>query len=273
VPIYLFAICQEDALIKCDAGSSPPLRVANPSKISMFVGNPPRELMVFTGTALVDWESKEKLDHNEVQVLLPGLSTPVFQWTSTVSLASITNTDSDMIFAADESWVIQGPTGLELHVNIGVMGDDSTLNRISYHVQVLTDPVTAKISGTIRWNRSLGEPTAAARKGGVNMFRVAAGNLVSVPGSGGPFGSTKWVEAAATLTTAAPVQSGALWAVPYVLENVPLSEQFTIVPALMAGVSVPNPAFTPAPRFVELTPATPTATGVDFEMVAGSVVR
>jgi hypothetical protein len=243
----------------------------------MYVGNPPRELMIFTGTALVDWESKAKLDRNQVIVNLGATSTEAFQATSTCSLASLSNTDSEMIFAVDTSSVVRRPkdAGLELHADIAVQGNDSTLNRISYHVQVLTDPVVAKISGTIRWNKSLGDPTAAAKKGGVGMFRVAAGNIVSVPG-GGPFGASKWVEAASTLATAAPVQSGDLWAVSYVLENVPLSEQFNIVPTLQDNVLtsvVAIPVFTPAPRYVELTPDAPMATGVDFEMLAGRGVR
>jgi hypothetical protein len=246
----------------------------------MFVGNPPRELMVFTGTALVAWKSKAKLDRNEVVVLLPGLSTPFFQSTSTVSLASIANTDSEMIFAADESWVELGPNGLELHVKIAVQGNDSVLNRISYHVQVLTDPVTAKITGTIRWNRSLGDPIEAAMHpldpGGASVFRVAAGNMVTSPGSGGGFGTTKWVEQASTFTTSVPVLSGTVWAVSYELDNIPLSQQFTIVPALLDNVltnSVPYPTFTPSPRFVELTPNAPAATGIDFELIAGQGVR
>lgn len=264
--------------IKCDAASNPPVGVATPKTISMYVGNPPRELMIFTGTAVFDWKSKAKLDRNEVVVNLGATSTEAFQSTSTCSLASFSNTDSEMIFAVDASWVVRraDDAGLELHANIAVQGNDSVLNRISYHVQVLTDPVIAKISGTIRWNKSLGDPTEAA-KGGANMFRVAAGNLVSVPASGGGFGSTKWVEAASTFTTAAPVQSGDFWAVAYVLENVPLSQQFNVVPALLDGVLtsviVPYATFMPAPRYVELTPNDPTATGVDFEMIAGQGVR
>ncbi len=245
----------------------------------MYVGNPPREMMIFTGTALVSWESKAKLDRNEVVVLLPGLSTPSFQWTSTVSLASIANTDSEMIFAADESSVVLGPSGLELHVKIAVQGNDSVLNRISYHVQVLTDPVTAKVSGTIRWNRSLGDPTEAAKdpaKSNVSMFRVAAGNYVTESGSG-PFGGpSKWIEVTSTFTTSAPVLAGDTWAVSYELDNVPLSQQFSIAPALLENVLtavIANPDFTPAPRYVELTPNTPAAGGVDFELISEKGVR
>jgi hypothetical protein len=265
--------------ITCDARSVPPNAVASPGMISMFVGNPPRELMIFTGTAIVDWKSRSDLDRTSVVVLLPGLATPRFQWTSTASLASILNTDSDMLFAVDASSVVLGPGGLELHMDIAVQGDDSVLHRISYHAQVLTDPVTAKIAGTIRWKRSLGDPIEAAMAPhitGVNMFGVAAGAFVSTPGSGGGFGSTKWIEAASTFTTSVPVLAGDTWAVAYVIENVPLGVQYAVVPALLDGVltqALPNPVFTPAPRYVELTPNDPAVTGVDFEMTAGGGVR
>jgi hypothetical protein len=55
-----------------------------------------------------------------------------------------------------------------------------------------------------------------------------------------------------------------------------LSQQFTVVPALLDGVLtsvVSSPTFTPPQRFVELTPNAPAATGVDFEMAAGQGVR
>jgi hypothetical protein len=251
--------------------------VDTPKTISMFVGNPPRCLMVFTGTAVVDWKSKAKLDRNKVVVNLGGTSTEHFQSTSTCSLASIANTDSEMIFAVDRSSVVrrESDAGLELHADIAVQGNDSVLHRISYHVQVLTDPVTSKISGTIRWNKSLGDPTEAA-KGGANMFRVAAGNQVLDPGGYGFGGASKWVEVAWTFSTSTPVQSGDFWAVSYVLENIPLSQQFIVNPALLDGVltsTLRNGAiFTPQPRYVELTPDAPAATGVDFEMIPGKGV-
>ncbi len=248
--------------IECDATSTPLKRVASPSRISLYVGNPPRELLIFSGVALPDWDSRSNLDYADVVVILAGPTTRFFQYTSTVSLASITNTDSDFIFAADESSVVNGGSGLELHVRIGVQGDMSLLSCFSYHVQVLSDPITAKVTGNIRWSQGLSDPTEAAKHLATSMFRVAAGAMVfdpSAPGLGGS-GGWVWAERVSTFTTEAPILAGGTWAVPYVLENVPLDEQLQVIPALLDGalVSPPKPAvFTPNPRYVHLTPARP----------------
>jgi hypothetical protein len=158
--------------ISLDASSTPPKGVFSPSKISLFIGNPPKELLTFTGVAEPEWDAKGNLDSETVIVTLPGTTTPFFQSASSVGLASITNTDSDFTFAADETAVIIGPTGqLELHINIAVQGDDSLLSRINYHVEVLSDPIVAKISGTIRWNEQWG--TTNLRRPGSKRLHVS----------------------------------------------------------------------------------------------------
>ena len=263
--------------ILLDASSSPPNGVASPSKIAMFVGNPPKELLIFTGVAAPEWDSKSDLDRETVVITLPGTTTPSFQYAASVGLASITNTDSDFIFAADDTSVVIGPTGqLELHVNIAVQGDDSTLSRINYHVEVLSDPIVAKISGTIRWNEQWGQPTSAALAQTVSMFRVAAGLFVADPGGSGPFGSSHWEDRATTQTTTKPIRANGFWAIPYVLENVPLGQQLTVVPTLNVASFSGNsgtPVYSPTPRIVQLTPAMPSVTGVDFEMSFQAGVR
>src|SRR5262245_26224994 len=121
--------------IPLDASSVPPKGVFCASKLSMYVGNPPRELLIFTGVAEREGDSKGNLDRQTVIVPLPGTTTPFFQSAASVGLASITNTDSDFTFAADDTSVVVGPTGqLELHIDIAVQGDTSLLSRINYHV-------------------------------------------------------------------------------------------------------------------------------------------
>lgn len=247
-----------------DAGSNPPTGVASPSKIALFVGNPPRELLIFSGVAIPEWDSKSEFDWEKVVVRLPGTSTEVFQWTSTVSIASITNTDSDFIFAANESWIQVGGDGrLELHVPIGVKGDTSLFSRFSYHVEVLSDPVVSKVSGTIRWNESWGEPTEAAIQGHFSMFKVDAGTWIQIPGA-----SPQFTALAFTNSTSKPVRSSGIWAVSYIIEKVPLGIQLQIIPDLHKSVwngSPGNPIFTPS-RSVTLTPSEPMKVGVDFDM-------
>src|SRR5215469_1924986 len=110
------------APIICDATSTPPVRVFSPSTISMYVCNPPRELLIFSGVAEPEWDSESELDSADVVVKLGPQTTDNFQYTCTASLASIYNSDSDFIFSAEQSTVANLPSGLELHVRIAVKG-------------------------------------------------------------------------------------------------------------------------------------------------------
>ena len=252
-----------------DATTNPPKGVASPSSISVFVGNPPSELRIYSGVAMPEWDSRSDLDFEDVIVTLGPPTTDYFQATSTASLASIMNTDSNFVFAANETSVVNGPTGLELRVKIAVLGDKSVLSRFSYHVQVLSDPIVSKISGTIHWKRSLSDPTEAAKAGAVNMFRVGAGTYVLDPGPSGGFSSYKWVESAYTLTDTAPILVNGFWAVPYIITDVPLDRPQTVQPALLGGlVKAVDAGFAPQPQVVTLTRAAPMAVGVDFEMIS-----
>ena len=259
------------ATITCDATSSPPNRVASPSNISVYVGNPPRELLIYSGVAIPEWESLSDLDWADVIVTLGPATTPLFSYTSTATLASITNTDSDLVFAVDQTTVVNGPTGLELRAHIGVKGEKSLFSRFSYHVQVLTDKLTTTIAGTIRWSSTLSNPTPEATIGSIDTFRVAAGSFVPGPGSAS-FATTVWEEQASTLVSTPPVLAGGFWAVPYTLVDLPLGVQLQVVPALLGGMLTPPiaPTFFPTPRLVTLTPDDPSAVGIDFELLDGS---
>ena len=257
------------AAIICDATSTPPVRVFSPSNIAIYVGNPPRQLLIYSGIAEPEWDSDSELDFADVVVKLGPPTTDNFQYTSTASLASISNTDSDFVFAADECTVANSPSGLELHVRIAVQGSRSVFSRFSYHVQVLSDLVVSEITGTIRWSQAaLGDPNKAALDG-ASMFRVSAGTWVFDP-SGGGFGSSVWKEVAHTFTNTPPVLGGGFWAVPYRLKDIPLGPQVQVVPTLLTGMKNPPPVpiFVPSPRMVALTPASPSASGVDFELFA-----
>jgi hypothetical protein len=260
-------------MIDLDAGSQPPQGVAGPSSISFFVGNPPRQMLIFSGVALANWDSQSDLDFAEARVKLGASSTEHFQYTSSVGLGSIYNEDSDFTFAADQAWVVaDSQTGeLTLHVTLAVQGEPSVLNRFTYHVQVLSDPIVASISGTIRWHEAFGDPTSAVLDGASPMFRVVAGITVELPPVGG-FRQFRWDEHASGFTTAVPVKAGGMWAVPYLINHVPLGTQFEVRPDPSAALAGPppgyigTPSFAPPVRIVELTPSWPAATGVDFEM-------
>lgn len=259
-----------------DAGAQPPLGVAKPSRIDFYVGNPPRQMLIFTGVAIPELEAQEEEDvvWETVVVKLGAVTTTNFLYTSTVGLASISNEDSDFNFFADESTVVQPATGvLELHVPIAVSGEPSTIHRLTYHVQVLSEPVTSMISGTIRWADLYGQPSPDVLSGATPMFQVVAGHSVEVGTT--PLGRTfRWEGHAFGHSTAIPQNFGGIWAVPYVINNVPLGDAFEVRPDPPAGhlINLPSgylatPSFNPGLRVVELTPAVPSAIGIDFDML------
>jgi hypothetical protein len=244
--------------------------------MSFFVGNPPRQMQIFTGVALCNKESDGRTEHEEVIVRLGAMTTDFFEFTAKADLASITNDDSEFIFAVDESWVISNKVTkeLELHVMVGVQGNISEILRFSYHVQVLSDPLDTMLAGSIRWRETLGDPTIAALSGTVSMFHVDIGSDVQDPGPTGPLGgATHFQVIRSGFSVGIPVRADGFWAIAYQIHDVPLGPSFAVRPTLLPnlflgpppGFQRLSPGFTPA-RNVQLSPAVPSEVGVDFEM-------
>src|SRR2546423_15717651 len=109
-------------------------QVVNARTLEAFVGTPPRRLLIFTGIAMPALRSNGQLDGQEVTIDLNERSnTRDPKYAATVGLASIYNSDSDLLFATDDVKVITG-SNLELLLvcNIAVLGDYSVLNRFAY---------------------------------------------------------------------------------------------------------------------------------------------
>jgi hypothetical protein len=260
--------------IDLDAGLKPPKGVATPAVLTVFVGDPPRQLLIFTGVAIPEWDSQGDLDRNEVIVRLGATTTRFFSWTAQAALAAISNEDSDFIFSCDAAFIDADPSDgvLRLHVPIAVQGEPSILHRFSYTAHVLSDPIQAKITGFIKWNKSWGDPTQAVLQGGQPMFRVALGQTVTLPSAPGTFAQTKFVEQAAGFSSM-PVASGDLWIAAYEIDDVPLGQMWEVRPALLGGaLNGPphqyqaDPGFAPFPQMVLLSLSQPSASGVDFNM-------
>jgi hypothetical protein len=261
-----------------DAGVQPPVGVANPAQIEFYIGNPPRQMLIFSGVGVTDLyaEEEDPVIWREVAVKLGASTTPNFQYTSTVGLASITCDDSDFNFFANKSSVIaDAMTGeLELHATLAASGDPGTLNRFSYHVQVLSDPVVGSIMGTIRWADFYGQPSADVLDDGLPpMFEVDAGITVDDPSS--PISLPKFERRVTGYSTAIPKNYNGTWVVPYKIDNVPLGQLFVVQPKPPGAnlVNTPgnyegeHPYFNPSQRAVELTPTAPAAVGIDFDML------
>lgn len=228
-------------------------------------------MLILAGVAFPEWDTDSgKLGHKTLVVKLGATTTPAFQATSSLALAAIDNTDSDFIFAADDSTVAVGDDGeLELHADLGLMGDRSVLLRVGYHVQVLSDPLESFVSGTIRWAESWGDPRIDAQTGQSPAFRVSAGRIVQDTPGGGQFPTTHWLERA-NAWSGTPQHVNGMWAAAYVLRGLPLNEQLNVNPQLQSGAIVRpldglQPFFEPS-RSVQLSLAVPALTGVDFEL-------
>lgn len=260
--------------ISLDAGTTPPLGVATPCRLTVFVGDAPRQLLILSGVAIPEWRSGGDLDRQEVVIRLGVTTTPQYAWTATVSLAAISNDDTDFLFALDSTSMDTDQDGtLRLHVAIAAQGEPADLLRFSYQVHVLSDPVHSLVSGLISWPRQFGDPTYAVLQGGDPMFRVEVGETVPVPTPGQQFQQTTFVSACPAGLSSKPVAAGDLWVAAYEVDNVPLGRQWEVRPALLAGALagppagyLASPGFQPMPQSAWLTPSSPAATGVDFTM-------
>ena len=254
-----------------------PNRRRNTSNDGRLCWNDAAQLLIFTGVAIPNSDSQRNLDTEEVIVRLGATTTPNFEATAVVGLASIHNDNSDFWFATDSATVDTDPTDgtLRLHVPIAVQGNPSLLSRFSYMVNVLSDPITSKIAGLISWPRLFGDPTFGVLNGGNPMFRIAVGQTISIPPAPGSlFGSTQFIENTAGFSSL-PVLTGDAWVAAYEVDNVPLGQQWQVQPALLSGTLVgPPPGYIVTPGFspqqvVQLTPSNPAASGVDFAMAFG----
>jgi hypothetical protein len=263
--------------IKLDAGTSPPRGVDNPSHLTVFVGDPPRQLLIFTGVAIPEFASDEDLERDEVQVRLGAITSEQFQWTAQAALASVVADEGDFIFAVDGAFVDTDTDDvkdgvLRLRAPVAVQADSGKLLRISYTVHVLSDPIQNKINGIISWDQSFGAPTGGVTAGGKPMFRVDLGHTVTIPAAPGNFATTKFVTQTSGFS-GRPVAAGHRWICPYEIDDVPLGQPWEVRPVLLAQTLAGPPAafdaapgFQPFPQHVQLSLAQPSASGVDFVM-------
>lgn len=119
-----------------------PHEVSSPQTLDVFLGDPPRHMLIFTGIANSRWDSRSDLDRETIIIKLGRtVAQPPTdgEWTAEVGLVNIANTESDFIFALDRVAALQVDSSgeLQLVVDIAVQGNDSFLNAFSYQVTVL----------------------------------------------------------------------------------------------------------------------------------------
>jgi hypothetical protein len=146
------------------------------------------------------------------------------RYAATLGLASIYNSDSDLIFATDDVRIVTGrDLELLLICNIAVMGDRSVLNRFAYQATVFLDADNGTISGTIRWNQHY-----LLYAGPENdLFQI---NAMSFQAQSGPDGfavtASKVERVGATVGPV--VRQGAMMGIDYVIHDLPLGIAITV---------------------------------------------
>jgi hypothetical protein len=248
--------------------ASDPKQVSSGIKLEALIGSPPSRLLIFTGIAMPELESNGLIDRQEVTVDLNArANAPNPPFTATVGLASVFNSDSDLLFAADDVRVVTGDNlELLLICNIAAMGDRSVLSRFSYQATVFLHADNGTISGNIRWN-----PHFLTFLDG-ELFQIEASTLKVGPGPAGGFGTTiKTVEGVGH-TLGQPVRQGNIMSIPYEINNLPLGEglHVTVVPNPGAFLVLNTSASfnfeqISGPSFITLSEAHLSEKPVDFE--------
>jgi hypothetical protein len=221
----------------------------------VFIGTPPSRLLICTGIAMPSLESNGQVDGQEVTIDLREKSNvPMPPFTATVGLASIYNTDSDLLFATDDVRIVTG-ADLELLLicNIAAMGDTSILHRFSYQATVLLPVDNGTIAGNIRWDPHMMTAIPGMER---DLFLIKA----LKPGSD-PVGHT----------LGQPARQGNLMGISYEILDLPLGEALTVsVDPKPGAFSVHMPGTfnfeqVSGPRVISLSAAHLLEKPVDFE--------
>jgi hypothetical protein len=211
--------------------------------LEVFIGAPPKRLLIFTGIAIPELEDSDGTSNHDTVIVHLGMKSnvPNPPFAATVGLASINNTDSDLIFATDEVTIFtDDELNLYLGCNIGVLGERSILSRFSYQATVFLDTDKASIFGTIRWNGGDMIHNAALVS---NLFQIEAFTLTWVP-SAAAFGQTVRTVQKVGHTVGLPGSEDNFMAIQYEIDEPPLGV------ALWVSVDPKPGAFTVSPGSV-----------------------
>jgi hypothetical protein len=221
-----------------------PAQVSSAKMLEVFIGSPPKRMLIFTGIAIPEWDSNGNLDSETVIIDLNAESNaPNPQFAATVGLASIYNQDSDLVFATNDAGVFTAPKatpsgtklGLFLGCDIAVLGESSVLNRFSYQATVFLDTDTAQIAGTIRWDPNLMTHNAAIE---LDLFDIQAYTVTLVPGPPGGFATATTTIVKVGKTTGKPDWIGSQLGIPYVIDEPPLGESLFVAVTPKPGAFV-----------------------------------
>jgi hypothetical protein len=252
-------------------------QVASARALEILIGAPLELLLIFTGIAIPEWDSQGDLDRKTVWVNLGKSPMRILTFTATAGLAAI-GADDDNGFAMGTDTVRverRDDTGeLALVCDIAVAGKPAYVHRFAYQASVVVEVKDPLIAGTIRWPADL---TAMRRTS--DLFTVTGRTVQVLPGPPGGFATSVVREVARAGESDRPTRTGGFFTVPYVLIGEPLlNVDVTVTPEAQSGAFDLLPgrlAFKQVggSRPTRVTPSSPQAFGVDFEMELDGGVR
>ena len=247
-----------------------PNEVASASKIVADLGFGGRRLFVMSGIALTNWKlDSDELSRGQTQVRLDVFASNLEQWSAFVGLASISNDDTEFVFATDTARVEVDPaTGeLLLFFDTALLGEWSYLGRVSYQVVVTAVTVTPHIAGTITWPKSLFTPHRRDVSSVAGQLIVLANRYEQIKPIGGwPYDK---------LTPVMPGQITRLdieernCVAHYRIDNPPMAAQLKVTVSVGSAFNAPPPSSVSAgqvsgPLIFTLTGSSPSIDDIDF---------
>jgi hypothetical protein len=165
-----------------------PAHVSSPSSFEVEIGDPARQLVIFSGIAMPGFRVNhdEEPSGTEVLVKLGMVVAGVDRATAHVGLASIQNDETAFLFAADAVSVHaeEGTGELTLRVAVAAMGEHTYLHRFGYQVVAHVRRVIARISGTIRVPRDILDIEDWSREDLAALFAITANRVERAAPSG-----------------------------------------------------------------------------------------
>jgi len=256
--------------------SGDPNQVSSFQHLEVDLIDPTRKLHIFSGIAIPGFHIDDNDNIHRIPVVVDlGMALPDLQQaTAQVGLASISNDESEFVFATDSARVeASGTTGqLTLTVDIALMGDNSSLSRSGFQVVVVGGVHATGVSGRVTWPRDLLDATNFGPIQVASLLAVNASTIENVQGPPGGFSSQKLHPIASTVPQSLHSEGEQFW-VPYSFDHLPLNTpmRFTVdlSGAFASGCSAGQVG---GPFVVTLLPNHLSESGVDF-LVGRSVVR
>lgn len=241
-----------------------PAEVAGHAVLRTELGGDGRTLVVMSGIAIPEFEiDDDQTNHQMCRVHLGEPGERMQQASIEVGLASISNDNTEFVFAVDSVSLDRDPATdqLVLSVQLAVAGKRSFLHRFSYQVVLVEQVVPGEITGSLIWSPGTFTP--------VPLDSATVATRFSFVVHDGAAGAAGAVVANGTITSVVltTLSSGQGFRATYRVDNAPLDRLISVACDLQGFPS--NLVARPTADGVDtvtLTAAQPTATGVDFTL-------